>query len=89
MKMLVSDTISMVLAYTLFEDRLTRLDIRFAKTFQVRRTRLRGMLDIYNFLNGNAVTGVNNAYSPVGITWRRPSAVQGPRLFKIGMQLEF
>lgn len=41
------------------------------------------------FLNGNAVTGVNNAYLPVGITWRRPSAVLGPRLFKIGMQFEF
>jgi hypothetical protein len=60
-----------------------------AKTFQIRRTQLRGMFDIYNFLNGNTVTSVNNAYSPVGISWRRPSAIQGPHLFKIGMQLEF
>jgi len=76
-------------AYTVFEDRLSQVDIRFAKTFQIRRTQLRGMFDIYNFLNGNTVTSVNNAYSPVGISWRRPSAIQGPRLFKIGMQLEF
>jgi hypothetical protein len=79
-------TVPLLPANALFEKRLTQLDVRFAKTVQVRRVQLRGMLDIYNFLNGNTVTSIFTTYGPA---WLRPSAIQGPRLFKAGMQLEF
>ena len=38
-----------------FEDRLTQVDIRFAKTVNVRKVRIQGMFDIYNLFNASDV----------------------------------
>jgi hypothetical protein len=71
---------------TLFEDRLTQLDLRFNKAVRMGRTRLQGNVDIYNVLNANAITGVNTRY---GGAWLLPVQLMGGRLFKFGAQLDF
>src|SRR5262249_54425921 len=39
-------TVNLLEPNTLFEDRLTQLDVRFSKSLQLGRTRLRGMADV-------------------------------------------
>ena len=78
--------VPLVPAASQYEDRLNQVDVRVAKAFQVRQVQLRAMLDMYNFLNGNTITSIFTTYGPA---WLRPSAIQGPRLFKVGMQLDF
>lgn len=69
----------------MYEERLSQLDLRFTKIFQFGRTRIQGMFDIYNILNGNTVLTINNAFGP---SWLRPSSVQGARIFKLAAQLD-
>ena len=69
-----------------FEDRLTQVDIRFAKTVNVRKVRIQGTFDIYNLFNASDVLADNTRYGPI---WLIPSNVLGARLFKLGAQLNF
>ena len=43
---------------TLFEDRITRLDLRLSHSFTIERFRLQLNLDAYNALNANSVRAV-------------------------------
>jgi hypothetical protein len=74
---------------TLYNDRVTQLDLRFAKNFRVGQTRIKGMLDIFNATNINTITGVNNSYGTTGASWRVPTAISLARLLKIGAQIDF
>lgn len=71
---------------TLFEGRLQQLDLRVSKNIRIKKYRLRGNVDVYNLLNGRAVTGSNGRY---GSSWLLPTAVQGARLFEFGGQIDF
>ena len=71
---------------TAFEDRLTQLDLRFNKIIRFGRTRVQGMVDIYNVFNSNGMTGINTRY---GSAWLVPAQVMGGRLLKFGSQLDF
>ena len=70
----------------LFVERLNQLDFRVAKVFRVGGTRTNLNFDFYNVLNANSVIGENFAY---GTTWRQPTSILIPRLFKIGVQFDF
>jgi len=72
----------------LFEDRLTQLDIRFTKIFQLARARLRGMFDVYNLFNANDALVMSTRYTPDN-RWLRPSSVLGARLFKVSGEIDF
>jgi len=74
---------------TLYNDRVTQLDLRFAKNFEVRGFRIKGMLDVFNALNINTVTNVNNSYGTTGASWRVPTAIALARLIKVGAQIDF
>ena len=63
-----------------------QLDIRFIRNFQIGRTHLQGMFDIYNALNAAAVLSEVTAY---GATWQKPTAILDARIFKVGMQMTF
>ena len=52
--------IPLVAPQTLFEDRVTRLDLRLSHSFQVQRVRVQLNLDAYNALNANSVRAVNS-----------------------------
>ena len=71
---------------TKFEDRLTQLDVRLTKSFQLGPRRLNGMFDIYNLFNANTVLTENGTYGP---TWTRPTEILAGRLFKFSVQSDF
>jgi hypothetical protein len=65
---------------------LKQLDLRLIRNFQLGRTRVQGIFDVYNALNGTAILAETTAY---GATYRRPTAVLDPRIMKFGLQLNF
>jgi Carboxypeptidase regulatory-like domain len=72
--------------YTLFGPRITQVDLRMTKSFQVGHARITGKFDVYNILNNNVVLAVNTTY---GASWQNPLNVLSPRLFKFGAQVDF
>lgn len=79
--------IPLVAPQTLFEDRISRLDLRLSKAFRFRtRLRIQVNLDAYNALNANSIRSVNSTYGP---TWRTPLQILDPRIFQIGGQVSF
>jgi len=81
-----SVSVPLVVPQTIFEPRITRLDLRLSKIINVRRARFQINLDAYNVFNSNSVRFVNSAYGP---NWRQPLSILDPRLFQIGGQLSF
>lgn len=76
----------LVVPNTIFEDRLTQVDVRLTKIFKVGSTRVQGMFDVYNILNASTILSEVTTY---GSSWLRPTAILGGRLFKFGAQLDF
>ena len=73
----------------LYPDRTNQLDLRLAKTVSMGRTRLQGLLDLYNVFNSNVALRLNGAYGSNGVGWAAPQAIVPGRLVKFGMQLRF
>ena len=78
--------IPLVAPQTLFEDRITRLDLRLSKILKFNRYRFQINLDAYNVLNSNAIRAVNSTY---GSAWRTPLQILDPRLIQFGGTLNF
>ena len=79
-------TIPLIPTYSQFEDRLQQVDVRLTKTFLLGRKRLGANFDIYNVFNANTVLASNPVF---GANFLVPTAVLGPRLFKLQVQLDF
>jgi hypothetical protein len=79
-------TINLIEPNTIFEDRLSQLDIRLTKTVRLGRNRIQGMFDIYNVFNGSTVLQIISRFGP---EWQRPAGILGGRLFKFGAQFDF
>jgi hypothetical protein len=79
-------SLQVVAPFSQFEGRINQLDLRLARTFQVRRVRFEAMLDAYNALNVGAVLGSNPTY---GASWRNVTEILTGRLLKFGVQLQF
>ncbi len=77
-------TINVVSPGTLYGERLNQLDLRFAKVLKLSRTRTVVNFDLYNALNANPVTSVNNNYA----AWQVPLSILDARLFKISVQFD-
>jgi hypothetical protein len=73
----------------MYGDRLNQLDVRFGKIFTIRKTRLKGMVDLYNIANANPVLTWNNTYGTTGASWLTPLSILPGRLVKFGVQLDF
>jgi hypothetical protein len=78
--------VPLVAPWTLFEPRISRLDLRLTKNLRVNRFQVQLNLDVYNALNANSIQAVNNRY---GDGWRRPLEILDARLFQIGGQVSF
>jgi hypothetical protein len=78
--------IPLVPPQTLFENRITRLDLRVSKILRVKRLRVQVNVDAYNALNANSVRAVIGTY---GARWRSPQQILDPRLIQIGGQINF
>ena len=81
-----SATIDIIPPSTMFEDRVTQLDLRFTKRLRFGRTRVEGNVDLYNLFNSSSILATNTRY---GTAWLTPTQVLGGRLFKLGAQVNF
>ena len=73
-------TVPLIVPQTMYDDRLTRLDLRLAKRFALtQRMRLQGNFNIYNLLNGSASSTLNTNYGPL---WLQPSLLQDGRMMQ-------
>ena len=79
-------TVPLVAPRTLFEPRITRLDLRVSKIFQINRVRLQLNLDAYNALNNSDIVTINSTFDS---RWRQPNLILDPRQFQVGGQLSF
>ena len=79
-------TINVLNPGQLYGDRITQLDLRFAKLLRYGRTRMNVGVDVYNALNSNVPLSYINVY---GATWGRPNSVLDARFAKIGAQIDF
>ena len=71
----------------MFDDRLTRLDVRFAKRLALStRMRLQANFNIYNVFNGSASSVLNLNY---GQSWLQPSLLQDGRMVQFSGTLTF
>jgi len=71
---------------TMFEDRYSQIDIRLAKTFRVGRSRLQGIVDLFNAFNARPPLALNARY---GTSWLTPTSTLIGRLAKFGAKVEF
>jgi hypothetical protein len=72
---------------TMFDGRITRLDMRVSKRLAIsRRLRADGYVDAYNILNGSAVLTGTNVYGP---RWLVPTTIVEGRLIQFGANITF
>ncbi len=79
-------TIPLIAPNSMYDKRVTQLDLRLTKILTFGRTRLQGMVDCYNVFNAGTVIDRNNAY---GARWQQPLNILSGRLFKLGAQLDW
>ena len=80
-------TVPLIAPQTMFDDRLTRLDLRLGKRFVLTdRMRLQGNFNIYNIFNGSASSTLNTNYGPL---WLQPSLLQDGRMMQFSASLTF
>lgn len=79
-------TVPLIKPQTLFEDRLSRLDLRLTRSFQLARARLQANVDFYNALNASSIRSVNSTYGP---SWRTPTQILDPRIVQFGGTVYF
>jgi hypothetical protein len=72
---------------TVFDDRMTRLDLRLAKRLRLTdRVGLQANFNIYNVFNGAAVNVLNNTYGP---RWMEPSRIQDGRMLQFSASVTY
>jgi len=64
------------------------LDLRVARTFDIKRSKLSVALDVFNILNFNRNTLESDLTSP-NFAKRIPLAIQAPRTLRLGLGWEF
>jgi hypothetical protein len=81
-----SATIDLIVPNTLFEDRITQLDVRLTRTFALGKMRVLGIFDAFNALNASPILSENTRY---GGSWLQPTEILAGRTIKFGAQLSF
>ena len=84
--LLSSFRIPMIEPNTMFEDRLSQLDVRLTKTVRIGRVRVQGQFDVYNLFNANSILAINEFFTA---SWLVPRAILAGRTFKFGTQIDF
>jgi hypothetical protein len=74
---------------TVYGERINQLDFRVAKNLRFGRARTSVNFDIYNALNANPVTIINQNYSGTGTGWLAPTGILPARLFKFSVQFNY
>jgi hypothetical protein len=79
-------TVQLIEPNTRFEPRRSQMDARLARIFRVGRTRVQGMIDVYNVFNASSVLALNTRYGPA---WLNAQQILAARMLKLGAQLNF
>jgi len=82
-------TVNLIEPGTLYGERVTEVDLRFAKILRFGRTRTNVGFDIYNLMNLAPVLSYNQAFSPTNSLWLTPTGVLQPRFWKFSVQVDF
>ena len=82
-------TVNLIEPGTLYGDRVTQIDMRFAKVLRFGRTRTTVGLDLYNITNSNAILTYNQTFVATTDTWLRPNSVLQARFAKFSAQIDF
>jgi hypothetical protein len=82
-------TVNLIQPGTVYADRISNIDMRFAKVFRFSGTRAQFGVDIYNLLNTDVATAYNQAFSPTTTTWLTPTAILPARYARFNMQIDF
>jgi len=83
-----SVTVNLITPGSLYANRVNLADFRVAKLIRIRGTRSNIGIDVYNFMNSDAILSYNNSYTPGG-AWLLPTSVVTPRFVKFSAQVEF
>jgi outer membrane receptor protein involved in Fe transport len=65
---------------------VSQIDMSVRKSVRLVGSRLSARMDVYNLLNGSAIT---SRITVLGPTYHRASAIQRGRLVKIGLSVDF
>jgi len=65
---------------------VSQIDMSVRKGVRIAGSRLSARLDVYNLLNGSAIT---SRITTLGPTYHRASAIQRGRLVKVGLSVDF
>jgi hypothetical protein len=84
-------TVNMLNPAQLYGDRITQVDMRFAKIIRFGRTKADVGLDLYNLFNtSNSTTYIETFdWATAGATWLRPSAIVAPRFVRFNVTVNF
>lgn len=88
---LATQDVDLLLPGAVYGDRITALDMRFAKVLRFGRTKANVGLDVYNLANRNTPTAYETVYDPAtnGARWLQPTAVLLPRFMRVNVQFDF
>jgi hypothetical protein len=80
-------TVPLVAPNTMFEDRRTRLDLRFTKLLRVTaRVNVQANVDVYNVMNSSGIQQVTTTFGP---RWLLPQNIVEPRVVQFSGRLTF
>jgi hypothetical protein len=79
-------TISLIQPATLFDPRITQLDLRLSKILKAGGARVQASFDLYNAFNRSTALVINNTYGP---DWLKPTQIMDGRLAKFGVEVTF
>jgi hypothetical protein len=80
-------TVNLVDGDTVYTDRITQLDLRFGRTFQMGRLRVVPSLEIFNMNNSDAIITFASTNSlNAGSSYLRPNSIMQPRMIGFNVQ---
>jgi hypothetical protein len=84
-------TVNLLTPAQLYGDRITQVDMRFAKIVRFGRTKADIGLDLYNLFNTSNSTTYTETFdwATAGATWLRPSAIVAPRFVRFNVTVNF
>jgi hypothetical protein len=84
-------TVNLVEPAQVYGDRVTQIDMRFAKVLRFGGRRADIGVDLYNLMNTNDPATYEQAfdYATQGASWLRPSAIVPPRFARVNVTLNF
>jgi hypothetical protein len=88
---LATQDVDLLLPGTVYGDRISVVDMRFAKVLRFGKTKANVGLDMYNLFNANTPTTYETVYDPAtnGARWMTPTAVLLPRFLRVNVQVDF